>query len=102
MLKKKKMRIGRLIEMLWSKIFLFFGGKYDESKIPEGFYCYTPDDEKNCDRESYGEYYIKPCVYYKRINSRWVGCKYLGYIGDDITFTDQCKLCTINYGIEEE
>ena len=81
-----------LISLLFAKVLIFFGYKYDNSVIPEGLYCYVPDDEKNSKKYS-GTYYIKPCRYYKRIDKRWCGCKYLGVITDDFFFRDQCKIC---------
>ena len=85
--------------MLWSKIVLFFGYKYDKSQIPEGQYCYIPDIEKNKKAEKW-TYYIIPCKYYKTLGKHWNGCKYLGIITDDFVFDDQCKMCGENYGDE--
>ena len=35
--------------------------------IPEGMYCYEPDNEKNFNKDiNDHSYYIKPCPYYTR------------------------------------
>ena len=82
--------------MIWSKLLIFFGFKYSNKFIPEGMYCYTPDIEKNNDRENFSVYYIKPCKYYKSLSRDYNGCMYLGIITDDLVFNDQCKLCSDN------
>ena len=92
------------ISLVWSKIIIFFGYKYNESVIPKGIYCYSPDDEKNKKRGKGDKwvYYIKPCPYYKTISKRYNGCKYYGIITDDMVFDDQCKMCSINLDDENE
>lgn len=92
------------ISLIWSKVIIFFGYKYDESVIPPGMYCYRPNDEKN---KMYGNgnryvYHIIPCPYYKTISKHWNGCKYYGIITDDFVFNDQCKLCNINIDDDNE
>ena len=91
------------ISLIYSKVIIFFGYKYDESVIPSGPYCYSPDDEKNNRRGNGSKwvYYIKPCPYYKPISKYYNGCKYYGIITDDIVFNDQCKLCSINDNVED-
>ena len=91
------------IVMLWAKILILFGRKYDESVIPKNIpYCYTPDDEKN-KGEYNGVYYVKPCPYYKTLGKTWDGCKFLGVIARcDLLLSDQCKICGINEDDEED
>lgn len=84
------------IIMLWSKIFLFFGGTYSSECIPKGLYCYTPDFIKNKNREDGGVYSIIPCKYYKTLNTSYNGCQYLGVITNDMVFYDMCKMCGEN------
>ena len=91
-----------ILEMVWAKIIVFFGYKYDKSKIPFGtHYCYLPDDEKNEQAKSFSNYYKKPCPYFKYISTYYRGCKYLGIITDDPVFSDQCKMCGENYEDDE-
>ena len=52
-----------MIKILLSKILLFFGFKFNTEPIPEGSYCYKPDDEKNSTETSF-IYNIRPCKYY--------------------------------------
>lgn len=90
------------ISVIYSKIIIFFGYKYNKSVIPMGFYCYEPDSTKN-PMETIpkdGIYYIVPCPYYKSMGRGINGCKYLGIITDDMVFDDQCKICSVNYGDE--
>jgi hypothetical protein len=88
--------------MIWAKILIFFGHKYDESVIPRNIpYCYTPDDEKNKDKYT-GVYYVKPCPYGKTLGKDWIGCKFLGVIANwDLLLSDQCKICGISDGIDK-
>ena len=71
----------------------------DVDLIPKDtLYCYTPDEERNKNRDSWFTYYIKPCPYliYGKGNMR--GCLHLkGYYTNDPTFRDQCKSCGENY-----
>lgn len=94
-----------LVNMLWWKLLILFGVRRSALPIPEGMYCYAPDNEKNCANEDSinnhgGTYYIKPCKYYKTLGRRFNGCSYLGIITDDCVFDDQCKMCCENYGID--
>ena len=93
--------LGRnFANMLWWKLLFLFGVRRSALPIPDGMYCYAPDIEKNEARkeaEPYA-YYIKPCKYYKTLGRRYNGCSYLGVITDDMTFDDQCKICSENYG----
>jgi len=96
---------GNLANMLWWKLLILFGVRRSALPIPEGMYCYAPDDEKNCANDDSlnnhgGTYYIKPCKYYKTLGRRFNGCSYLGIITDDCVFDDQCKMCSENYGID--
>lgn len=102
---KKKFRIrlyhiANLFEMLWSKICIAFGKKYDSSVIPEGVYCYKIDTERNEREKRFFGYHIIPCNYYKTLGNGWNGCKYLGYITDDFVFDDQCKMCDKNEDLD--
>ena len=71
----------------------------DVDLIPKDtLYCYTPDEERNKNRDSWFTYYIKPCPYriYGKGNMR--GCLHLkGYYTNDPIFRDQCKSCGENY-----
>lgn len=98
--------IGRLINLLWCKLLYSCGYEFDESVIPKDTcYCYTPDDERNKDIDTFKFYYIIPCPYYVYLGKlpsrygmiRTNGCKYYGEITNDMTFNDQCKMCGINY-----
>lgn len=91
--------IKNYLIILWSKILIFFGYKYNINEIPkETPYCYVPDIKKNSENlNDYNNWYIIPCKYRVRINDRWVGCKYLGAISDDPSFADGCKICGENW-----
>ena len=61
-------------------------------------YCYTPDEERNKNRDSWKYYYIKRCPYYIWGKGNMNGCLHLkGYYTNDPTFRDQCKSCGENY-----
>ena len=61
-------------------------------------YCYTPDEERNKNRDSLKYYYIKPCPYYVSGKGNMRGCLHLkGYYTNDPVFKDQCKSCGENY-----
>lgn len=49
------------IIMFWSKLRLFFGFNYKVDVIPEGMYCYKPDDTKSFDTTI-----VEEGVYYRR------------------------------------
>lgn len=83
-----------MIKILLSRILLFFGFKFNTELIPEGSYCYEPDDEKNSIETSF-IYHVKPCEYYVDISDEKKGCAFLGKITDDYMFRDQIKLCRI-------
>lgn len=89
-------RLTNIVIILWWKMFITFGYKRDSKPIPEGQYCYAPDNEKNKKENSLFNkgkiYYVKSCTYYKKITNSWYGCGYLGIITDDFLFTDQCKI----------
>lgn len=97
--------VANITNMLWWKLLILFGVRRSISPIPEGMYCYAPNDEKNCANDDSlnnngGTYYIKPCKYYKTLGRRFNGCSYLGIITNDMVFNDQCKMCSENYGID--
>ena len=72
----------------------FFGYHQSDKVIPEGMYCYAPDVEKNNAKDKTDSaYYIIPCPYYKWVNSEVKACTYVGFIGFDFAFDDQCKIC---------
>ena len=61
-------------------------------------YCYTPDEERNKNRDSWKYNYIKLCPYYVFWKGYMRGCLHLkGYYTNDPTFADQCKSCGENY-----
>lgn len=87
-------KIKIITSLLFSKILILFGYKYDPSCIPSGQYCYEPDYTKNQKKDTNDfYYYINPCKYYKRVTNQVNGCKYLGMITDDFLFYDMCKFC---------
>ena len=71
----------------------------DVDLIPKNTpYCYTPDEERNKNRDSWFTYYTKPCPYYVCGKGHMRGCLHLkGYYTNDMTFADQCKSCGENY-----
>jgi hypothetical protein len=97
------------IEMLWAWLIVKLGYKYDESRVPQNTpYCYSPDVEKNkkeiLDNGFMDIYFLIPCPYYKVLTKNITGCKLCGVIADefDILLWDQCKICGISEGINEE
>lgn len=87
--------IKNYLDIIISKILIYFGYKYDEKVIPEGMYCYKPDIDKNLARKNLRVYYTIPCKYYKNLG-KYNGCEYLGIITDDDVFADRCKICGID------
>lgn len=71
----------------------------DINLIPKDtVYCYTSDEERNKNRDSWFTYYTKPCPYYVFGKGHMRGCLHLkGYYTNDLTFGDQCKSCGENY-----
>ena len=94
------MNIKNIITILISKVRLKFGFSFDETKIPEGLYCYSP--KKFPSKETNWVYEITPCKYFKPITKSYNGCQFLGVITEDPFFDDQCKICGENYGEMEE
>lgn len=95
---KYKIRVVKIyIEIYWLKLLFLFGVKRSAKEIPKGVYCYTPDVEKNRnkDKNDYS-YYIKPCKYYRGLKDFNAGCAYVAYVGDDMLLGDQCKICGEN------
>jgi hypothetical protein len=91
---KVSMICRRWAKAIWSCIIVFLGYKYSTNPIPEGPYCYIPDEEKNSSKlEGDWTYYTKPCKYYMCLDRRYNTCKFLGVITDDMCFDDQCKIC---------
>ena len=86
-------------EILFYKILSLFGFRLDQSKIPEGLYCYTPLSIKGMKMN------IKPCPYYRstiKYNRRiGIACTFTRFYGYDTLLCDQCKICEINLGMEE-
>ncbi len=78
----------------------------DTSVIPEGPYCYVPDEEKNKNKsEDDFTYYIKPCPYFKHITDEGVTichCSFLdeGSVPDETSEEDFEKL-EKKYGSDE-
>lgn len=68
------------IECLLSRICSKLGFTYKKEPIPDGVYCYDRDGNA--------------CKYF-RITKEKAGCTYLGYFGDDLLLTDQCKICGV-------
>ncbi len=108
-MKKEKVKINlyvywsrNLANVLWWKLLFLFGVRRSALPIPEGMYCYAPDDEKNAKATSFKYYYIKPCKYYKTLWSSFNGCSFIGIITDDCVFDDQCKMCSENLCLDDE
>lgn len=73
-----------IIEVLYKRFLIDVFDIYeDESKIPNGMYCFDYETEKLC-------------KYYKPISRNYDGCSYLGIISDDLAFNDMCKICGKN------
>lgn len=89
------------IEVLFTKTQRLFGYKKDTSVIPEGYYCYVFDNERN-KKEPIRGYWIKPCKYYRSMKGHSAACTYVGFIGFDPCLGDQCKMCDKNYPKDEE
>lgn len=88
------------IIVFYYRILKYFFGELDSSIIPEGLYCYVPDDEKNAKENSNFTFYIKPCPYYRSMSGQYnAGCLFTGRAGFDLSLGDQCKICSknINY-----
>lgn len=81
------------IELCWSKIYLYFGGRYTDKVIPTGLYCYYIGKRKHKTNTRSIYFNIRLCPYYKRVSKNWNGCKYTGTITNDIVFDDHCKIC---------
>ena len=84
------------IEIIFTKIQLFFGYRKDKSYIPVGHYCYEWDEERN-KKEPTNGYWILSCKYYRSMKGHYAGCTYVGFIGFDSCLGDQCKVCGENY-----
>ena len=82
----------KIIELFWV-VLRFFGWFNNINAIPNGVYCYEPDEDKNKTTPIANGYWIKPCPYYKIISKRYNGCQREGVVTDDPVFADQCKIC---------
>lgn len=92
------MYVKNWIKAIFAYIAVRLGYKFNKSKIPKGtHYCYLPDTYKNNKECNILHYYIIPCPYYVWLGKYRRSCLYLGYIGDDFCFNDQCKICGENY-----
>ena len=71
----------------------------DVDLIPKDtLYCYTLDEERNKNRDSWKYYYIKHCPYYVFGKGNMRGCLHLKeYYTNDFVFKVQCKSCGENY-----
>lgn len=97
------MNIKNFIELLFAKILILFGYKFDKRKIPDGLYCYSISAEKNKNKPKNDlTLYTDDCPYRKHIYKYWFGCNFLGIITDDICFEDACKICSENENIKED
>lgn len=80
------------INTFWVNLARRFGYTPSTEPIPIGLYCYEPMEFPS---EANGYLYrVKPCSYYKSLKNGNKACLFLGYVGDDIAFSDQCKLCS--------
>lgn len=78
----------------WIKLKRFFGFIPSSKGIPEGVYCYEPVEFPS--EENGFIYKTRPCPNYKSLKNGNDACLYLGYVGWEPGFSDQCKLCSIN------
>ena len=71
----------------------------DVDLIPKDtLYCYTPDEERNKNRDSWFTYYTKSCPYYICGKGKMNGCLYLKeYCTNCFMFDDRIKACGENY-----
>ena len=91
------------IEVGFAKLLRFFGIRYSDLPIPKDtLYCYVIDEERNNKEPLEQGYWIKPCKYYRHINNSNAGCVYVGFIGFDPCFADQCKICGVSEDDDEE
>jgi hypothetical protein len=89
------------MEVQWSNLQRVFGKTKDASVIPQGYYCYVPDNERN-EKEPTDGIWIKPCPYYRNMKNYSAACTYTGFIGFDFCLGDQCKICGKNVDYENE
>jgi len=93
--------IFRFLECVLFAILVRCGLRRNVKYIPESPYCYLPDIGRNNNKSKDDwSYYIIPCKYYKYISQRLRGCTYLGYMGEDLLLSDQCKICGEKDGME--
>lgn len=91
------------VEVGYAKLLRLFNVRRSTSPIPKGTpYCYEYDEERNTKEPTDG-YWIKPCRYYRSTpKTKGVACTYVGYIGFDPCLYDQCKICGVDKGYEDE
>lgn len=83
--------IRETIRIYWGvllvKIKWLLGKEPSQEGIPEGPYCYSYSPDK-------GE--VKMCPNYEVLGGGKSACLYVGYAGDDVLLSDQCKICSVN------
>ena len=90
------------VEIVYTKLLRLFNVRRSTSPIPKGTpYCYVRDDERN-KKEPIDGYWIKPCKYYRNMKGYNAACTYVGFIGFDPCLGDQCKICGVDYGYDDE
>lgn len=91
------------VEVLWTKLLLFFGKRKDASVIPEGHYCYLFDGRTGFMPDGRSWLGTKPCPYYRGMKGELdAACTFVGFVGFDMCLGDQCKICGENYGKESD
>ena len=96
-------RFIKLLQCIFFVIVIKLGFKRKSKNIPNGPYCYLPDIEKNKSKSKDDRsYYITTCPYYKWISKQLRGCTFVGYLGFDSIFPDQCKICCENCDYKNE
>jgi len=90
------------IEVGYAKLLRLFNVRRSISPIPKGTpYCYVWDEERN-KKEPINGYWIKPCKYYRSMKGSSAACTYVGFIGFDPCLGDQCKICGVNDGLDDD
>lgn len=77
----------------WVRLARRFGYTPSSEPIPRGVYCYKAIEFPSEDNGYV--YKTRRCPYYKSLSNGDDACLFLGYVGWDAGFSDQCKLCDI-------
>jgi len=91
------------IEVMFTKLQLRFNVKKDNKIIPEGLYCYSYNCDVNTEQsKTIFDMDVNICKYYRWLPGLNAGCTYVGFIGWDPCLGDQCKICSVKYGLNKE